>query len=41
MGGFEAVDARYRALYRRAEEVLGADPRVVAVEASGSVGAPV
>ena len=39
MGAFDAVDGRYAALYARAEEVLGADDRVVAVEAAGSIGA--
>jgi predicted nucleotidyltransferase len=37
MAGLEVIDARYRALYERAVEVLGADPRVAAVELSGSV----
>jgi hypothetical protein len=38
VGGLEVVDGRYRDLYARAQEVLGADPRVVSVETSGSVG---
>ena len=38
MGGLEVVDGRYRDLYQRARTVLEADPRVVAVELSGSVG---
>jgi Nucleotidyltransferase domain len=38
MGGFDVVDERYRALYERAVAVLGTDPRVLAVEVSGSVG---
>lgn len=38
MGGLEVVDDRYQDLYERARSVLGADPRVVAVELSGSVG---
>ena len=37
MGGFEAVDPRYRALYDRAVEVLTADPRVRSVEVAGSI----
>ena len=37
MGGFEAVDPRYRPLYERAVEVLEADARVVSVEVSGSI----
>lgn len=37
MGGFEAVDPRYQPLYERTVEVLGADPRVVSVEVSGSI----
>ena len=38
MGGLEVVDGRYRTLYARAREVLGADERVLSVEPSGSVG---
>ena len=38
MGGFETVDPRYRALFDRAVEVLGADPRVTSVRAGGSIG---
>jgi hypothetical protein len=37
MGGIEAVDPRYAALFARAQEALGGDPRVLAVELSGSV----
>jgi hypothetical protein len=37
VGGFEAVDPRYQALYDRAVEVLDADPRVRSVEAAGSI----
>jgi hypothetical protein len=37
VGGLEAVDQRYVELYRSAQEVLGGDPRVKAVELSGSV----
>jgi predicted nucleotidyltransferase len=36
-GGLESVDQRYVELYRRARQVLGVDPRVKAVELSGSV----
>jgi hypothetical protein len=39
VGGFEAVDPRYRDLFERAVEVLGADARVQSVRAGGSVGA--
>lgn len=39
MGGFEVVDERYRPLYDRAVEVLGADPRVVGVRPGGSIAA--
>jgi len=39
MAGFDAVDPRYQALYDRAVEVLGADPRVKEVRAAGSIGA--
>ena len=39
MGGFEVVDPRYRGLYDRAVEVLGADDRVQSVRAGGSIGA--
>lgn len=35
--GFDVVDQRYRALFRRCQEVLGDDPRVRAVELSGSL----
>jgi hypothetical protein len=37
VGGFEAVDPRYQALYDRAVEVLEADPRVLSVRAGGSI----
>ncbi|HVF33190.1 MAG TPA: nucleotidyltransferase domain-containing protein [Acidimicrobiales bacterium] len=37
MGGLEAVDARYQALWARIQEVLGDDPRVRSVVLSGSV----
>ncbi|HEV7721318.1 MAG TPA: nucleotidyltransferase domain-containing protein [Iamia sp.] len=37
MGGLEAIDPRYAALWARAQEVLGADERVRAVELAGSV----
>jgi hypothetical protein len=36
-GGLEVVDQRYVELYRRTQQILGADPRVKAVELSGSV----
>jgi hypothetical protein len=36
-GGLEVVDQRYVELYRRTQQVLGVDPRVKAVELSGSV----
>ncbi len=36
-GGLEVVDHRYGDLYRRTQQVLGADPRVKALELSGSV----
>ena len=36
-GGLEAVDQRYVELYRRTQRVLGVDPRVRAVELSGSL----
>ena len=36
-GGFDVIDPRYQALYDRAVEVLTADPRVLSVEAGGSV----
>lgn len=36
-GGLEIVDQRYVELYRRTQEVLGVDPRVKAVELSGSL----
>ena len=39
MAGFEVVDPRYRSLYERAVEVLGADPRVKEVQLSGSIAA--
>jgi hypothetical protein len=39
MGGFEAVDVRYRELYERAVDVLGSDERVDGVRVSGSIGA--
>lgn len=39
MGGFDVVDPRFRILYERAVEVLGADDRVKEVRASGSIGA--
>jgi hypothetical protein len=39
MGGFEVVDPGYAALYERAVEVLGADPRVQSVAVGGSIGA--
>ena len=35
--GFAVVDPRYEALYARACEVFGADPRVVRVEVHGSI----
>jgi predicted nucleotidyltransferase len=38
-GGVDAVDLRYRALYERAARVVGADPRVLAVDVSGSIAA--
>lgn len=38
-GGLESVDPRYRAIFDRATDVLGADPRVHSVELGGSVGA--
>ena len=38
MGGLDVVDPRYRDLWSRAQEVLGADPRVRSVALSGSVG---
>jgi hypothetical protein len=38
MGGLDVVDQGLRRLWDRANEVLGADPRVRAVELSGSVG---
>src|SRR5207253_7135363 len=34
---FSVIDSRYRALYDRAVEVLGADPRVLAFEPGGSI----
>lgn len=37
MAGLEAVDPRYAALFARAQQVLGADPRVVRVEVAGSI----
>jgi hypothetical protein len=37
--GLDAVDPRYRRLHDRAQEVLGADPRVLDVRLTGSVGA--
>jgi hypothetical protein len=37
MGGLEVVDSRYPPLWERAQEVLGADPRVVSLEPGGSV----
>lgn len=39
MGGIEVIDPGFRVLYDRAMEVLGADPRVLRIELSGSVGA--
>lgn len=39
MGGIEVIDPRYLELYRRAEEVLAADPRVRSVSPGGSVAA--
>jgi hypothetical protein len=39
MAGFEVVDPRYLALYRRAFAVLGGDARVERVEVGGSIGA--
>jgi hypothetical protein len=36
-GGLEVLDRRYVELYRRVQEILGADPRVIAVQPSGSV----
>jgi hypothetical protein len=39
VGGLDAVDPRFRALYDRARAVLSDDPRVKAVELSGSVAA--
>jgi len=39
MGGLEAIDGRFRRLYERAVDVLGADDRVSSVELGGSVGA--
>src|SRR5438105_694297 len=38
MGGLEVVDARYGPLLDRAREVLDADPRVLTVQVSGSIG---
>jgi len=38
MGGFEAVDPRYAALWERAQAVLDADDRVARVEVHGSIG---
>lgn len=38
MGGLEAVDPRYTGLWERARCVLSADPRVVSVTLSGSIG---
>ena len=37
MGGFEAVDERYSALYQRAVEAAAADERIVRVDVHGSV----
>ena len=37
MGGLEIIDPRYRAVYERVCEVLGADPRIRSVGLSGSV----
>ena len=37
MDAFSVIDSRYRALYDRAAEVLGADPRVLAFEPGGSI----
>ncbi len=39
MGGFEAVDARYADLHRRALDVFAADERVVRVDVHGSIAA--
>jgi predicted nucleotidyltransferase len=39
VGGLEVIDPRFQALYDRAVAVLTADPRVLEVRASGSVGA--
>lgn len=39
MGGIEVIDGRFAALWARAQDVLGADPRVRALELGGSVGA--
>jgi predicted nucleotidyltransferase len=38
MGGFDAADPRFRGLYDRAVEVLGADARVKEVRVGGSIG---
>lgn len=38
MGGLDVIDPRYRRLWERAVEVLGADERVASVDPSGSVG---
>jgi hypothetical protein len=37
VGGFDVVDARYRALFDRTVDVLSTDPRVVDVAVSGSI----
>ena len=37
MGGMEAIDPRYAALWARAQDVLGADDRVRSVALAGSV----
>jgi hypothetical protein len=36
-GGLEVIDQRYVELYRHTKQILGSDPRVRAVELSGSV----
>ena len=38
MSGFDVVDPRFRDLYDRAVEVLGADVRVKEVQVGGSIG---
>jgi hypothetical protein len=39
MGGIDVIDPRYRVLFERATEVMGADHRVRSVSPGGSVGA--